>query len=112
MITIYYNPKCSKCRIAKEDLESTGENFEVVEYLKTPITERELKSIIKKLGLPLKSIIRTKEEVWKKFVDKNYSDEELVQIVIQHPILLQRPIIVKGNKAIIAREEGKVKEFI
>tara|TARA_Y100000031_G_scaffold138382_1_gene164238 strand:+ start:493 stop:819 length:327 start_codon:yes stop_codon:yes gene_type:complete len=105
---IYYNPKCSKCRIA---LERIGE-AEKIEYLKTPPSEDELKEILKKLNMKAKEIIRKKEPVFEEFKNKDYSEEEWITILVDNPILIQRPIIVKGNKAVIGRTEEKLKEII
>ena len=105
---IYYNPKCSKCRIA---LEKIGD-VEKIEYLKTPPTKEELKKILNKLKMKAVEIVRKKEAAFDKFKGKDFSNEEWIKILVENPILIQRPIIVKGDKAVIGRTEEKMQEIM
>ena len=99
-LTIYHNPRCSKSRKALEKLTEKGAEIEVVEYLKTPLTKKILKNLLMKLNMKPMDIIRTNEDVFKqKFKGKNFTDDEWIQILIENPILLQRPIVVGEYKA-------------
>jgi arsenate reductase len=103
-VTLYYNPRCSKCREALCMLEEKGIEAEIIEYLKTPPTEKELKAVLEKLGLKPVDIIRTKEPLFeKKFKGKKHSDAEWIKIMSKNPILIERPIAIEGNKAIVGR---------
>src|ERR1700761_4647951 len=94
-LTIYHNPRCSKSRKALETLTEKGCELEVVEYLKTPLTKKLLKNLLMKLNMKPLDVIRTNEDLFKKkFKDKNFTQDEWIQILIENPILLQRPIVV------------------
>ena len=103
-LTIYHNPRCSKSRKALETLTEKGCELEVVEYLKTPLTKKLLKNLLMKLNMKPLDVIRTNEDLFKKkFKDKNFTQDEWIQILIENPILLQRPIVVGEYKAEIMR---------
>jgi len=103
-VTIYHNPRCSKSRKALETLAEKGTEIEVIEYLKTPLTKKILKNLLMKLNMKPIDIIRANEVVFKQnFKGKNFTDDEWIQIVIENPILLQRPIVVGEYKAEIMR---------
>lgn len=110
MIKIYHNPRCSKSREALKFLEDKNVDFEVIEYLKLKIEKEELTSIIKKLKLdsPL-DLIRTNEKIWKEeFKNKTLSEDDLIDAMIANPKLIQRPIIIKGDSAVIGRPCEKI----
>ena len=112
-LTIYHNARCSKSREALEILTKKGIETEVVEYLKKPLTKKVLKDLLMKLNLKPLDIIRTNEDIFKKkFKGKNFKDEEWIQILIENPTLLQRPIVVDEYKAIIARPPESLLEFV
>lgn len=101
MIKIYHNPRCRKSRAGLAHLESKKVEFEVVDYLKNPISEAELADILIKLNKSPMDMIRTQEAIYKSdFKGKNFSDEEWIKIMVEHPKLIQRPIVVKDYKAI------------
>jgi arsenate reductase len=103
-VQILYNPRCSKCREALSLLEGESCEIEVVEYLKNIPTKKEIKNILDKLGLKAFDIVRKKEAVYlEKFKNKTFTDEEWIQLLIENPILIERPIIIDGYKAIIGR---------
>ncbi len=103
-LTIYHNPRCSKSRAALETITKKGTEIEVIEYLKTPLTKKVLKNLLMKLNMKPIEIIRTNEDVFKqKFKGKNFTDDEWIQVLIENPILLQRPIVVGEYKAEIMR---------
>ncbi len=112
-ITIYHNNRCSKSREAMCILDEIKTKANVIEYLITPPTEEDLKSLLKKLGMEAHELVRKNETIYKeKFEGKKMSEEQWIKTLVKHPILIQRPIVVKGNKAIIARPPEKLKEFL
>ena len=112
-IQILYNPRCSKCREALSLLEGESCEIEIVEYLKEKITKKELKSILAKLGLKAVDIVRKKEALYlKKFKDKKFTNEEWIQILLENPILIERPIVIDGYKAIIGRPPELVVDLL
>jgi arsenate reductase len=94
-------------------IENSKQEFEVIKYLENPLTFKELEVIIKKLNIKPIELIRTKETIWiENFKVKTLSDKEIIQSMVDFPILMERPIAVNGNKAVIARPFEKVKEII
>jgi arsenate reductase len=113
MIKIYHNPRCSKSREALALLEKSKCEYEVIEYLKTKPSRKELKDVLAKLGLNAIDIIRTKEEVFqKKYKDKKFTNEEWISILLEHPVLMERPIVVRGYKAVIGRPVENVTDLL
>lgn len=112
MLTIYHNTRCGKSRCALQVLEASGQPFTLVEYLKTPPTAEELKALLTLLGKKPLDIIRQKEPLFQeKFKGKSATDEEWIQIIVAHPILLERPIVVHQDKAWVARDEQRLEEI-
>jgi len=112
-IEIYHNNRCGKSRGALELLQKSGNEIVVVDYLKNPPTPKELKVILSKLDVNVKGIIRVKEKVFiENFKNKNFTDDEWVQILCEHPILIERPIVIDGFKAVVARPPELVLELI
>lgn len=104
MIQIYHNSRCGKSRECLAFLEDSGKEFEIIKYLEDVPTYEELKEIIEKLDIKPIELVRRKEKVWtENFKDKPLSDDEIILAMISNPILIERPIVVNGNKAIIAR---------
>lgn len=113
MIQVYHNARCSKSRECLAFLNETGQEFEVIKYLEQPPTFNELKSIIKKLGIAPIDLVRKKEPVWiSHFKGAEMSDDELINAMITHPILIERPIVVNGEKAVIARPASNADTII
>lgn len=113
MITIYHNPRCSKSRQGLQLLEETGKKFEVVNYLDTVPTEKELANIISFLGINPMELIRKNEAIWKEhYKGKNLSDKDLIKAMVKYPKLIERPIVVNGNKAVIGRPTEKILTII
>ena len=113
MIIILHNNRCGKSRTALQFLESKGLDFEVRNYLENPLSELEIKELLEKLDVSIHEIIRKNEDIWKEnFSEKVYSDSGLISILANYPKLLQRPIVIKDNKAIIARDLEKLEKFI
>jgi arsenate reductase (glutaredoxin) len=112
-ITIYYNPRCSKSRQALALLEEAGARPEVVEYLETPPTRVQLESILKKLRMKPEQLVRTGEELFKtKFEGRVLGDEEWLDALVENPILMERPIVVKGERAVVGRPPEKVLDLL
>ena len=113
MITILHNNRCGKSRAALQYLESKELQFEVRNYLEIPLSELEIKDLLEKLDVSVQDIIRKNENLWKEnFSQNTYSDSDLVSILSNYPKLLQRPIVIKDNKAIIARDIEKLEKFL
>lgn len=114
MFIIYHNPRCTKSRETLALLQSKGENPVIIEYLKNPPTVSELDGILKKLKLEPQDIIRTKEETYQKLglKNKSLSRAELIKVLVENPVLIERPIVVKGNKAALGRPPEKVLEIL
>ncbi len=114
MIKIYHNPKCSKSRQALELLQNKGITPQVILYLEQGLSEAEIKEILAKLKLPVRDIMRTKEDEFKEqnLDDKNLSDEDLITAIIKTPKLLERPIVINGNKAAIGRPTENILEIV
>ncbi len=100
---IYHNPRCKKSRAGLAYLEEKTKDFELINYIKAGISAAEIKAIIKKTGLSAEALIRKQEEAYKKEIkDKKLSDSELIKAIAENPKLLKRPIIIKGEKAVLA----------
>ena len=107
---IYHNPRCSKSRSTLQIIEDAGKEVEIVEYLKNTPTADELRSILSKLGMRAEEIIRKGELAYKEnFKGKDLTDEEWISAMIEFPKLIERPIVVKGDKAVIGRPPENVK---
>lgn len=108
-LTIYHNPKCSKSRETLALLRERGVKPRIVEYLKTPPTAEELRSIVTKLGIRPEELVRKGEETYKsKYAGKSLSDAEWIEAMVEHPILIERPIVVAGRKAALGRPPERV----
>lgn len=104
MIKIYHNPRCRKSREALNFLQENKYDFEVVLYLEDKLTLAELKGLIKKLEIKPMDLIRKEEALWKKeYKSQNLGDAQLINLMIKEPRLMQRPIVVNDDKAVVAR---------
>ncbi len=113
MIKIYHNNRCSKSRCGVQALEESGKQFEVVKYLEDVPTIVELKQIIKLLGITPIELVRKNEGIWKEnFKGKTLSDDAIIEAMVANPKLIERPIIINGNKAVIGRPTEKIFEII
>ena len=109
MIQIYHNSRCGKSRECLAFLEDSGNEYEIINYLHNVPTFEELKIIIKKLGIKPIDLVRQKEKIWTdNFNNITLSDDEVIQAMILNPILIERPIVINGDKAIIARPLEKI----
>lgn len=109
MIQIYHNSRCGKSRECLVFLENSGQKFEIIKYLEDIPSFDELKEIIKKLDIKPIELVRQKEKIWiANFKNTELTDDEIIQAMISNPILIERPIVINGDKAIIARPLEKV----
>jgi len=113
-VQIFYNPKCSKCRLTMDILNDKGVQASVVEYLNTPPSSAELNEVLDLLGLEPRELMRKHEAPYKEnnLDNPDFSREQLIQAMIDNPILIERPIIIKGNKATIGRPPEKVLDIL
>lgn len=109
---IYHNPRCSKSRETLQLIKDEGKDIEIIEYLKKVPSKEELKMLLMKLNLNPVDIVRKNEAIYKeKFKGKNFNNEEWIQIMIENPKLIERPIVVRGNKAVLGRPPKNVIEL-
>lgn len=113
MIEIYHNPRCSKSREALNILESENTDFKVIKYLDEELNAKELSKIIKLLNIKPIELVRKNESLWKdNFKNSTFTDKELIDIMVKNPKLIERPIVVNGNKAVIGRPPQLVLDVI
>lgn len=113
-IIIYQKPTCSTCRQAVQLLKESGKPFTAINYYEQPFTKSGLKSLLKKAHLSARDVVRTKEEIYKKLVvgKKELSEDALIDLMVQHPDLIQRPLVLKGDRAMLARPADTIKKFL
>lgn len=110
---IYHNPRCTKSRQTLQLIEEAGQSVEIVKYLENIPTKRELKEIIDLLGIQPMQLIRNGEAIWKdQFKGKELSNDDLIDAMIAHPKLIERPIVISGNKAVLGRPPENVLELL
>lgn len=110
MLKIYHNPRCSKSREGCQILKDSNQDFEIVEYLKNPLSANELKELIRILNIEPIDLVRKKEDIWKaNYAGKELSDEEIIEAMTEHPKLIERPIVVKDDKAVVGRPPSLIK---
>ena len=113
MITIYHNPRCSKSRQCNVFLEDSGKEMQVINYMKTPFTFEALKNVIRLLKINPIELVRKNEQIWKEnYKGKELNDVEIINAMVENPKLIQRPIVVNGDKAVIARPLEKMDEIL
>lgn len=113
MITIYHNSRCSKSREGVCFLENSKEDFKIINYLETVPSIEELKELLRKLNIPAIELVRKKEPIWiENYKNKTLTEEQVIQAMADNPKLIERPIIVNGNKAVIARPAERINEIL
>ncbi len=113
MIKIYHNPRCTKSRQGLEVIEKSGEQFEIVKYLENIPTKDELKKVLGYLNIPAENLVRKNEAIWKEnYRGKNLSEEEILDAMIQYPKLIERPIVIRDDKAVIGRPTEKIYDLL
>ena len=112
-IKVYQKPTCSKCRTTIGMLKDRGATFESINYYEKPLTVQELRTLIDKLGMAPRDLLRKGEQVYRDLglAKREVSDEELIRLMVEHPDLIQRPIVVRGNKAVLGRPPENVDEL-
>jgi arsenate reductase (glutaredoxin) len=110
--TIYHNPRCTKSRETLALLEQAGTTPRIVEYLKTPPTAAELKAIVAKLGIEPEQLVRKGEDVYKStYAGRKLTPAQWIDAMVEHPVLIERPIVIKGKHAVIGRPPENVKKL-
>jgi arsenate reductase len=113
MIKIYHNPRCRKSREGLAILENSGKKYEVIKYLDTVPSEKELTDIIKMIGITPIQLVRKTEKIWKEnYKGKELSDSEIIKAMIENPKLIERPIVIANNSAVIGRPSESILEII
>jgi arsenate reductase len=113
-ITIYHNPSCSTSRNVLAAIRESGREPQVVEYLKTPPTKEQLRALVAAMGVPVRAILREKEATYAQLglADPKWSDEQLLDFIVQHPILLQRPVVVSPLGTKLCRPAEEVRTLL
>ncbi|MAU38239.1 MAG: arsenate reductase (glutaredoxin) [Rhizobiales bacterium TMED94] len=113
-VKIYHNPRCSKSRQTLEILNKKKLDIDIIEYLKSPLECSEISSLLKKLGYTARDLLRRGEDIYKnkKLSDKSLTDDFLIDIMSKNPILIERPIVVCNDKAVIGRPPEKVLDIL
>src|SRR5687767_9532877 len=98
-ITVYQKPTCTTCRQVHAALRDAGVDFDAVDYYTEPLTKTQLQGLLRKMGIPARDLLRTKELIYKtlRLGEREVSDEELIDLMVKHPDLMQRPIVEKGS---------------
>lgn len=113
-IIIYHNPRCSKSRETLQILTESGQTPRIIKYLETPPSLQELQQLLSLLKLSARDIVRTGEAAYREqgLDDSSVDDETVLNAIVKHPILMQRPIVVRGNQAVIGRPPDNVKQLL
>ncbi len=113
-ITIYQKPTCTTCQKVYSALKEAGVDFQEVNYYTEPLSKSKIKNLLSKMNIAAGDLLRTREAIYKDLglPDKKYSQEELIDLMANHPDLIQRPIIEKGSQAILARPAERVSEIL
>jgi arsenate reductase (glutaredoxin) len=113
-ITVYEKPTCTTCRQVHNALKESGADFNAVNYYVEPISKSKLEVLVKKMGIKASELFRKNESIYKKLKlsQKSVSNEEAIRLMVKYPDLLQRPIVEKGSKAILARPADRLREIL
>lgn len=113
MIKIYHNPRCSKSRQGLALIQESSEDFEIVDYMKVPLTKKDLEKIVKNLDIKPIDLVRKNETIWKEnFKGQTLTDDEIVEAMVSNPKLIERPIVIKDEKAVIGRPPENIKNLL
>lgn len=113
MIEIYHNPRCGKSRNCLAFLDQSNQDYKIIPYLTESPSFTDLKLLLEKLSLKPLQLVRVKEKIWiENYKKKNLNDDEIIQAMADHPILIERPIVIKDGKAIIGRDLDLVASFL
>ena len=113
-ITVYQKPTCTTCRQVHAALKESGVSFDAVDYYVDPIPKTKLRELLRKMGISARQLLRTKEDIYKKLRigERDLTDDQIVDLMVEHPDLIQRPIVEKGSRAILARPADRLKEIL
>jgi arsenate reductase len=113
-LTIYQKPTCTTCRQVYAALRDAGVDFESVDYYTDPIPKTKLRELLRKMKMPARELLRTKEEIYRtlRLSERDLTDDEVVDLMVKHPDLIQRPIVEKGPRAILARPAERLREIL
>lgn len=113
-ITVYEKPTCSKCREVDKILRESGEAYEKINYYVQPLSETKLRELLKKMNMPPRDLLRKTEDIYKQLglSKSDASDDELIKLMVKHPDLIQRPIVERGNKAVLGRPVENIREIL
>ena len=113
-ITVYQKPTCTTCRQVHAALRDAGVDFEAVDYYTDPIPKAKLKDLLRKMKMSARDLLRTKEDIYSKLRlgERELTDDEIVDLMVKHPDLIQRPIVEKGARAILARPAERLREIL
>ena len=113
-ITVYQKPTCTTCRQVHAALRDAGVDFEAVDYYTDPIPKAKLKDLLRKMGISARQLLRTNEERFKtlRLGERELTEDELVDLMVANPDLIQRPIVEKGTRAILARPAERLREIL
>ena len=113
-IVIYQKPTCTTCRQVHAALKAGGVDFESVDYYLDPIPKAKLKDLLRKMGMKPRDLLRTKERVYKelRLGERELGDSEVIDLMVEHPDLIQRPIVEKGARAVLARPAERLREIL
>jgi len=110
---ILHNPRCRKSREGLKILEDSGKDFTIVEYLKEPLTKEELTDVLSKLDMSAMDLVRKNEKDWKEnFKGRELSEEELITAMVDHPKLIERPIVISGDRAVVGRPPENISQLL
>lgn len=113
MLKIYHNARCKKSREGLEILKNSGKEFEIKEYLKEPLNEKELESLIKKLKITPIQLVRKNEKVWKEeYKSRDLSDREIISAMVKNPKLIERPVVETDKDAVIGRPPSDIEKLL
>jgi len=113
-LTIYQKPTCTTCRTVMKMLQASGVDFHAINYYIEPMPKAKLKELLRKMGMKPRDLLRSKEPIYRqlKLAERKLSDDQLIDLMVKHPDLIQRPIIEKGQRAILARPPERLKEIL
>jgi arsenate reductase len=113
-VTVYQKPTCTTCRRVYAELRDAGVDVETVDYFVDPIPREKLEELLGKMGLPARALLRTREPRYAALHlgERELTDREIIDLLVEHPDLLQRPIVERGERAILARPAERVREIL
>ena len=112
MIEVLHNPRCAKSRAGIKYLDEKGIEYKIINYLKEPLTKEQLEEILKKLKMKPSELVRKKEKLYKELNLKEASEEEILEAMVKNPKLIERPIVINGDKAVVARPETEIEKVL